>query len=62
MKKIAVPAYKYDEKENTVSDRYICSKCSKVIKEERRVVEGKRKTKRNSIIYYILCSKCTNKK
>ncbi|MBS6504295.1 MAG: hypothetical protein KH415_22290 [Clostridium sp.] len=48
--KIIIPAYKYDEKENTVSDRYICSKCSKVMKEERRVLEGKRKSKRNSII------------
>lgn len=27
MRKIIVPAYKYDEESSTVIDRYICSKC-----------------------------------
>lgn len=58
MKKIIVPAYKYDEESNTVVDRYICSKCSELVKEEIREVEVKRKTKRNSVIYYINCPKC----
>lgn len=31
------------------------------MKEERRVVEGKRKAKRNFIIYYTFYSQCTNK-
>lgn len=58
MKKIIVPAYKYDEERNTVVDRYICYKCSKVVKEEERRVKSKSKLKRSSIIYYINCSKC----
>lgn len=62
MKKVIVPSYKYDEESNAVVDRYICSKCSKLIKEEKRLVESKRMYKRNSIIYYINCYKCKSKK
>ena len=62
MKKVIVPAYKYDEESNTVVDRYICSKCSDLVREEKRLVESKRMNKRNSIIYYTSCSECKNKK
>ena len=62
MKKVIVPAYKYDEESSTVVDRYICSKCSELVKEEKRLVEGKRMYKRNSIIYYTSCSECKSKK
>lgn len=58
MKKIIVPPYNYDEESNTVEDKYICSKCSKLVKEKRRVITGKTKTKRNSLIYYTICFKC----
>ena len=62
MRKIIVPAYKYNKAENTVVDRYICSKCSELVKEEKRLVEGKRIHKRNSIIYYTICSECKSRK
>ena len=62
MKKVIVPAYKYDEESSTVVDRYICSKCSELVKEEKRLVEGKRMYKRNSIIYYTSCSECKSRK
>ena len=58
MKKVIVPAYKYDEESSTVVDRYICFKCSELVREEKRLVESKRMYKRNSIIYYTSCSKC----
>ena len=61
MRKIIVPAYKYDEESSTVVDRYTCYKCLKIVKEERRKV-GKRKGRRNSVIYYIICSKCKGEK
>lgn len=62
MRKIIVPAYKYNKAENIVVDRYICSKCSELVKEEKRLVEGKRMHKRNSIIYYTICTECKSKK
>ncbi|CAM2079712.1 MAG: hypothetical protein NSGCLCUN01_03940 [uncultured Clostridium sp.] len=62
MKKVIVPAYKYNKAGNTVVDRYICSKCSELVNEEKRLVEGKRKHKRNSIIYYTICTECKSKK
>lgn len=62
MRRIIVPAYKYDEESNTVLDRYVCSKCFKIVKEERRAVVGNRKGKRNSVIYYMICSKCKSEK
>lgn len=58
MRKIIVAAYKYDEESKTVMDRYICSKCFELVKEEKREVEGKRIYKRSSFIYYIICPKC----
>jgi len=61
MKKVIVPAYKYDEESKTLVDRYVCFKCSKLVKEEKRVVECRSKSKRNSVIYYVICSKCNNK-
>lgn len=61
MRKIIVPAYKYDEESKTVMDRYICSKCFELVKEEVRKIEGKRIYKRNSFVYYIICSKCNSK-
>lgn len=62
MKKIIVPPYKYDIKENVVVDRYICSKCCKIVKEAKRTLESRRKSRVNSMIYYIICSQCSNKK
>lgn len=61
MKKIIIPAYKYDDESNTLVDRYICSKCSELVREEKRTVEGKRMCKRNSIIYYTKCFNCKSK-
>lgn len=62
MRKIIVPAYKYDEESKTVMDRYICSKCFELVKEEVRKIEGKRTYKRSSFIYYIICHKCKSGK
>ena len=62
MKKVIVPAYKYDEESKTLIDRYVCLKCSKLVKEERRKVETKRVYKRTSFIYYIICPKCKSGK
>ena len=61
MRKVMIPQYKYNEELKTVIDRYVCSKCYKVIKEESRKVKG-RKLSRSSFIYYSICSKCKKKK
>ncbi|MCR1952902.1 hypothetical protein NSA50_18020 [Clostridium sp. DSM 100503] len=60
MRKVIVPAYNYDEENNTVVDRYICSECLEIVKEEKRIVR-KRKGRKNSVLYYVICSKCNNK-
>ncbi|MBS6504520.1 MAG: hypothetical protein KH415_23445 [Clostridium sp.] len=57
MRKVIIPPYKYNEELKTVIDRYLCSKCYKVIKEESREVKG-RKLNRSSFIYYSICSEC----
>lgn len=62
MRKVIVPAYKYDGIRKIVVDRYICSECSKVVKEEERRVESKSKLKRSSFVYYIICLKCKSGK
>lgn len=58
MRKVIVPAYKFNEENNTLVDRYICPRCFGLVKEERRVVRVKRKAKTKSFIYYIVCPKC----
>ncbi len=62
MRKVIVPAYKFNEENNTLVDRYICPICFRLVKEERRVVRVKRKAKTKSFIYYIVCPKCKNEK
>ena len=57
MRKVTIPAYKYNKEENTVVDIYICSICYDLIKEVTREAKG-RALSRYSLVYFSTCSNC----